>query len=241
MQPNSRQLAQHLETRQEQGLALRIEQSNLLEMAEQDFQRLIVEVEHSPLFDRLRNQHHLIRYKPFLRSDLARDFFQPQEGGAPSPGSVDIASLLEDKKGLVGVIQGLGMEKFKKYFLCPETGLDPQDIARDCGLTPDQVDRMNRLIDEFCVSSEFYFPSAIADRAVHYSRVAELSGNASGGEVRYFSPAYARGRYLVDYERFERLCASGQLSRQEAREVRLLFRKLEFINRSRFICSGYFR
>jgi len=51
-----------------------------------------------------------------------------------------------------------------------------------------------------------------------------------GFVIGYFSPHLARGRYSIDYERFEELKTAGALTQAESKEARQLFKKLELIN-----------
>jgi len=78
--------------------------------------------------------------------------------------------------------------------------------------------------------SEFYHPSNFSSDVIHYSKVASVDRDVEGFVISYFSPSFARGHYLVNYERFEELSRSGAFSKDEAREARQLFRKLELIN-----------
>jgi RNA polymerase sigma-54 factor len=79
--------------------------------------------------------------------------------------------------------------------------------------------------------SEFYHPSALSSgRGIYYSKVASIEKGPEGFVIGYLSPSYARGRYSIDYERFEELKGNGAFSTAEAREIRQLFKRLELIN-----------
>jgi len=216
----------------QQGLrqVIRMQQASMLQMSEDEFHRLIIEVERSPLFLRLCNKEKLIHYKRFPRTGISSTFYQLKEEAVADTGSLNIESLLLNKEHLVHLIQRLGMERFKRYFLFPESGMTLDGIARECDLDAVQVQEINRLIDDFSIMSEFYHPSNFSSDRIHYSKVASVDREEEGFVINYFSPLVARGRYLISYERFEELNKSGAFSRDEARETRQLFRKLELIN-----------
>jgi DNA-directed RNA polymerase specialized sigma54-like protein len=221
---------QSQQMRPELRQVLRIEQANLLEMPEDEFQKLVVEVERSPLFQRLYRQEKLIRHQRAPRTDIASGFYKLREEMVAGKGSADVESLLLNKEPVVNQIKRLGLEKFKRYFLFPESGMADEEIAEKCGLAAAEVQKINRLIDELSILSEFYNPSALSSGAVHYSKVATVHKDERGFVIGYSSASLARGRYSVDYGRFEELQAGGAFNEAERRQARQLFKKLELIN-----------
>jgi DNA-directed RNA polymerase specialized sigma54-like protein len=94
-----------------------------------------------------------------------------------------------------------------------------------------EVEKINSLINEFSVMSEFYHPSVLSSgHGIHYSKVASIERGPEGFVIGYFSPSYARGKYSIDYQRFEELKGNGAFTTAEAKEIRQLFKKLELIN-----------
>ena len=222
---------QSLETRQEQRMMAKLEQVAVLELPEEDFHRLITEVEQSPLFQRLYRKEKVVRYQRFPGTDISPHFHEIKEEVLADRGSLDIESLLLNKEGIVRQIQRLGIDKFRRYFLCPEEGMSLEEIAAECRLDLNEVKEINRLVDEFSVHSEFYHPSTLEGaRAVRYSKVASVERGKDGFVIAYFSPHLARGRYAVDHEKVEELASQGAFSEEDMREVRRLLRKLELIN-----------
>jgi len=221
---------QSLQMRQELRQFLRMEQANLLEMPEDEFQRLIAEIERNPLFQRLYQKEKLICRQRFPRTDISSGFYELKEEIIAGKGSLDVESLLLDKEHIVRQIQRLGLEKFKQYFLFSESGMTAEEIARECDMAVSEVQKINSLIDDFSISSEFYNPSALSSEAIHYSKVAIVEKSREGFVIGYFSPSFARGRYSIDYERFEQLKAGDILSETEIKQAKQLFRKLELIN-----------
>jgi len=221
---------QSLQMQQGMRQILRMEQANLLEMPEDEFYKLITEVERSPFFKKLYQKEKLIRHQRFPRTDISSSFYQLKEETVADRGSVDVESLLLNKEQIVRQIQKLGMEKFKRYFLFPESGMTLAEIARECDLEVSEVRKINNLIDELSIMSEFYHPSNVTSGVIRYSKVASVEKDEKGFVTGYFSASLARGRYSIDYERFEELKAAGAFTEAEAKEARQLFRKLELIN-----------
>ena len=225
------QLEQSLQARQEFSLIARLEQAQLLEIPEEEFNRLVRELETSSLFKELRREHRLIRFQRYAGTDISAGFFQLKDELAADPGSPDVESLLVDKEDLVGRIQAIGLENFKRYFLYPEPDMPDEDIAQECGLDLSEVQRINGLVDEVSIIAEFHTASAHSvEPGIRYSKVASIEQGPEGLVIGYLSPWYARGRYSIDYGRLEQLAADGALSNEELGKARRLFRKLELIN-----------
>ena len=221
---------QSLQMRQELSQVLRMEQARLLEIPEEEFQRLIAEIERSPLFQRLYQEAKVIRRQRFPRTDISSRFYQLKEEAVADRSSLDVESLLVNKKHIVEQIQKLGREKFKQYFLFPESGMTAEEIARECDLVVSEAQKINSLIDELSIWSQFYHPSALSPEAVHYSKIASVERDRDGFVIGYFSPSLARGRYAIDYERFEQLKTSDALSQTEVKQAKQLLGKLELMN-----------
>lgn len=224
-------LAQTLEARQEFRLYPLLQQANLLELPQDEFNRLIKEIEDSPLFRRLCRNDKIIRYQKLPRTGLSSSFYQLKEECVASPGSADVESLLTDKEHIVRLIQEIGLERFKRYFLYPEETMRAEEVAEACHLAVSEVQKINALIDDLTVMSEFYNPSALnGGQGIHYSKIASIEREGEGFVLGYFSPSLARGVYKIDHERFEELRRAGKLSESEAGEAKKLFSKLGQIN-----------
>jgi len=225
------QQTQSLQARQEFKLIIRLEQASLLEMPEEEFNKLIIEAEGSPLFRKLYRKERIIHYQRYPKTDLSSHFYQLNEEISTGTGTLDIESLLADKDSIVRQIQKIGLENFKRYFLYPELGVSVEEVAQECNLELPEVEEVNNLINEFSIMSEFYHPSTLSlGRGIYYSKVASIEKRPEGFVIGYHSPSHARGRYSIDYERFEELKGNSAFSTAEGREIRQLFKRLELIN-----------
>ncbi|MCX8126089.1 MAG: hypothetical protein N3E40_02950 [Dehalococcoidia bacterium] len=219
--------------RQEMRLSLLMEQAQVMEMPEDEFLRLVKEVEQSPLFRRLYEREKVVRRERLPGTDISRRVFELEAGTVTAPGSFDVETLLSTRDDLVNLVRKVGLENFKRYFLYPETDLGPEEISRVCGLSESEIRRLNQLVDDFSVAAEFYHPSALGDQTTRYSKVAAIEPGPEGLTIAYYSPGHARGRYVIDHERLERLKESGAFTSAEVKELSGLVRKLEMINRRR--------
>jgi DNA-directed RNA polymerase specialized sigma54-like protein len=207
-----------------------MEQASLLEMPNDEFNRLTTEIERTPLFRRLYQREGVVHYKRFPRTDISSSFYQLEEGRVVDKGSLDIESLLSGKEHVTRQIKKLGLEKFKRYFLFPESGMTLEEIARETALGVSEVQEINNLIDGFSIMSEFYHPSNVTSGVIRYSKVASVEKDKDGFIVGYLSPCLARGRYLINYERYGKLEAAGAFTEAEVKEAKQLFKRLELIN-----------
>ncbi|MFH1383077.1 MAG: hypothetical protein ABIH70_09350 [Chloroflexota bacterium] len=221
---------QSQQMRQELSQVLRMEQADLLDMPENEFLRLIDEVEQSPLFRRLHRTEKLIRYQRVPQTDLSSHCPLLKEEIASDNSSPDVEALLVNKESIIREIQKLGMEKFKRYFLFAEPEMTLEKIALECGLAIGEVQKINNLINDVAVMSEFNASPVTDSGGRHYNKVASIEKTEAGFVIGYFSPRFARGLYQIDYARFDELKKTGQFDEAEAREAKRLFKKLELIN-----------
>lgn len=221
---------QCLRLQQSPAQIMRMEQAHLLEMSHEEFSWLIAEVEKMPIFQRLLRRDKVVGYQRFPRTDIVPSFYRLREDMVADSGSIDVESLLGNKEHIINQVRKMGRERFKRYFLFPEEGVTLDEITRECGLEIAEVKEINDLINEFSIMSEFYHPSTVTSGLIRYSKVASVERDKTGFLISYFSPSLARGRYVINYERFEKLRTDGILTETEAREAGQLLRKLELIN-----------
>jgi len=207
-----------------------MQQANLLQLPDAEFNRFIAEIEQSPLFHRLYQQAKVIRYQRFAGTDISPRFYQHDVAVIADSGSLDIESLLSNRKKVIRWIERIGVEKFKQFFLYAEPGITFAEITSGCGLEKSEVAAINSLVDDFAVMSEFYHPSGFKSQMIHYTKIASIEKDRGDFVIGYFTLGYARGRYIIDYSRFEQVLANDGLSTGEIKTAREMFKKLELIN-----------
>lgn len=209
---------------------VRMQQADLLQLTDIEFHNLIIKIERSPLFQRLYHQARLIRYQRFPGSDIYPRFHQLKEGMAADAGSLDIETLISSREDVVRLIEKLGVEKFNRFFLFPEGGITSEEIAGACNLDIQEVKAINSFVNSFAIMSEFYHPPVSGAPIVAYTKIASVEKYQESFVISYFSPAYARGRYSIDYGKFHQLSADDSYDTGEIKEIKKLFKQLELIN-----------
>ncbi|MFZ7104137.1 MAG: hypothetical protein ACOWWO_15985 [Peptococcaceae bacterium] len=219
-----------LQLNQNTGQYLRIEQSNLMAMSSAELDSLIREIENNELFGRLFRDERIVRYKRFDKSDICIRRFMPDESKLIDNRTPDVESLLLKNSNIIEHIRKLGFEKFKKYFLLPEECFTENEIAANCGIPVSQVESINSIINDVAVLDEFYTASSINNGDVEYMKIASIEKNNGGFVIAYFSTLIAKGKYLIDYEKFENSLSRISSNKEEIKNARNLLKKLEMIN-----------
>ena len=188
--------------------------SQLFSLPENEFAKLIKEVEDDPLFKQLmysdNKAQKAISYKKFLGTDLSTRFYEFNENVVVD-NTFDIGSFLKEREEVIPIIERLGINRFKQYFLYNEDRIPDKEIADACNLTILDVQRTKDFVDDLAIHTEFYHPSTISPvNRIHYSKIASIEKKGSDGfAIGYFSPVLARGRYSIDYEKIENMKRRG--------------------------------
>jgi len=229
--------AQKPQTKQISRLIGKMKLSNFIELSERDFAEFVKRVEENSLFIRLtysRNKEEkAISYKRFDGTGMSRYFYELREDMVPAGDSFDLNPLLVNRGEVISIIKKLGMDKFKRYFLYNEKEMVPEEIAIECELDISDVKRINNLIDEMSIHSEFYNHSSIIEgKKIYYSKIASIEKGEDGNYyIGYFSLNLARGRYFINYEKIWNLKKNNTFSREELKKLNKLLRDLELINK----------
>ena len=216
----------------------RLTAAQWIAMREPEVQREITDLEAEPLFRKMvfgsRDQNPVLRRRRWPASSLHTGFFELKEWSAPAGESADIQAVLERHKDLVRLLRRIGREAFERYFLYGEEGKPLQEICEAVGISEEQGRRILDLILEVGAKSEFFRPGRPPDAAgFRYSCIAVIEQDPCEEDALYFrflSPHWARGRYVVDYERLEAWKRENALSSLERRRLRQVLKKIELIN-----------
>ena len=212
-----------------------------MELSETDFAKFVKRVEEDPLFLRLaypsNTEEKAISRRRFSGTVVSRYFCELREDMVPDRNSFDFNSLLKNRGEIISIIRKLGMDKFKRYFLYNEMEMVPEEIAVECDLDISAVNRINDLINEISIYSEFYNPSSIiTGEKIHYSKIASIeSGDDGSYYIGYFPPNLVRGAYSIDYEKIWNLKKKNAFSNGELKRLDTLIKDLELINRKKSI------
>lgn len=221
-----------------QTLQGRLTAAKWLSLSEPEVLGEIRELESDPLFRRLMHgsagEPPVLRRKRWPASSLHSGFYDINEQAAAASESADIQDLLEDREELLGLIRRIGRQAFETHFLYGEERKPLPDVCAELGLTEEQGRRILDLVLTVGARAEFFRPEPAARAAgLRYHCIADIEQDARDPETfffRFLSPHWARGRYLVDYERVERWKKDSALAPEERRRLRGLLKKVELLN-----------
>lgn len=221
----------------------RVKLSNFMELPEDEFRHLIKQVEDQPVFKRLlgfsNRQEKIITRQRFPQTDLASHFYQIKDEITAGSVAPDIAPLLKKRQEIIPRIKKIGEKNFKRFFLYSENNLSTERIARVCKIKPAEVKLIRELMDEISVldltqpTSVTPLSSAHTAPGVKIATIEADNGAVAGQNqfrIGYFSPAYARGRYVVDYKKLVQLKARDRFTQEESRKIERLIKQIELIN-----------
>lgn len=214
----------------------RIRLAALMEMPENKFAELVRGIERNDLFRKLLScagtSRRVISYRRFSGVGLARSFFELRDEMIRDAGGLDVETLFSARQDVLSLIQAIGMDAFEELFLRNEVELSAAAVGARCGLSIGQVEKINALMNEISVHSEFYHPSTLpSTAALRYHKVAVIDADSAGClTARFFSPKFISGRYVVDVAAIGRLKREGFFSAHELKDLDKLLRDIELIN-----------
>ncbi|TET09706.1 hypothetical protein E3J84_04795, partial [Candidatus Aerophobetes bacterium] len=220
-------------TKQVAKLMGRMKLAEFMSLPEEEFQKLIQEVENDLLFKKLvLSEIKIIRYRKLPWTKIAQPKMLPLDPTiTPSRDTLEVESFLAQEKDLISTIKKLGVDRFKKYFLHGVSGITSKEIARDCDLTLETVKRLNDFVDKFYLRSKLTESTPDNSTArIYYSTIASIEKNNGELSIGYFSPEMAKGRYLIDFDRVEKIKKVGIFAKDEIRKINSLLNKLRLIN-----------
>ena len=220
-------------TKQVAKLMGRMKLAEFMSLPEDGFQELIQEVENDPLFKKLMlPETKIIRYKKLPWTRIAQPKMLPLDPAiTPSQDTLEVESFLAQEEDLILTIKKLGVDRFKKYFLDGVSGITSKEVARQCGLTLETVKRINDFVDKFYLESKLTESREHNRTArIYYSTIASIEKENGELTIGYFSPEMAKGRYLIDFDRFEKIKKVGIFAKDEMRKIDSLLNKLRLIN-----------
>ncbi len=207
-----------------------MQQADFLQMSDLDFHKLVLEIEQNPLFVWLYQQEKLIHYSRFQGTDINAQFIDIENHILSGGSYPDIEAIIAEHPEILEIIRDIGNEKFKRYFLFPERNYSLEEIAIECNISIPEINTINVLVNEFSILSTFYHPPGATTQMLVYTCLARIEHNNKGFSITYHSPVYARGRYVIDYEKIQTILEDRILDSIDIVEVKKLLRKLEFVN-----------
>ena len=236
------------ELRTEQGLALKREQvakmigamrlSQLFSLPEDDFKKLIEDVEDDALFKKLMHEWRVIAYRRFPDTDICTQAIQIKEEITPSRDSFSVGALLDQYPEAIGVLKRIGAvigpEEFNRFLW--DIGVSAEEIVDRCDLTNEEAKVFMDFMDKFEVSKSAFSPSIYTTPGTQGLRNFRIAQIEKRGNNFVICPTAGedyliKGKYSINISKFEELIDEGRISPIEVKNIRRLFSRLDVINR----------
>jgi DNA-directed RNA polymerase specialized sigma54-like protein len=224
------------QVKQVPGLVNKIEIVKFVQLSEEEFAILIKEIEEAPLFKKIAftndKRMKVVTRERFPKSDFSKEIYELKEEIAIDKSVFDIKSVLANHKKTVILIKKMGIRKFEKYFLYNESMIPAKEISIKCNLSIKEIEKINKLINDFSIHNEFFCPTSIDHVSdISYTKVASIQENNNGDFIfAFFSPYFVRGRYEINYERLSELKRENAFSSEEKKYLNKLLHDLKLIN-----------
>ncbi|MFH1723883.1 MAG: hypothetical protein ABII00_04590 [Elusimicrobiota bacterium] len=236
--PQKPTLAMELKVQNFQLLQGRLTAAKWLSMSEPEVVKEIGELEADPLFREIMygwtQQGPILRRSRWPASALHSGFYELKEEIAAGGDTGAIHDILDARTDLVRLIQRVGVEAFERYFLYGEEGKSLPEVCRIAGISEEEGQRILDLVLAVGARSEFYRPGLVPETSgIRYHCIASIQQDPRDPEnlfFRFLSPHWARGRYVVLYDKLEDWKKRRSLSVEERRRLRQLLKRVELLN-----------
>ena len=238
--------AQRLTTRQRssqltrQKLMGRMKLGYLFALPEDKFRQLLSELENDSLFKELVQEWRIISYRKFP-GVRATSSVQLDEGAIPSRESFDLEALLSKYPQTFPILKRIGStigeDRFSRLLYSGE--VDIGSIAVECGLNQKEIRIFKAFLDEFeleKITSGFSESRIKGDVSVSAPRILPIASlERIGSELLIYPHQDAsyliKGRYSINYDRFEELYREAHLPQKKLDKISRVFKILDLINR----------
>jgi len=209
-----------------------------LSLSEDKFKTYLKKIEADPLFRELKDKYHLIEYKKFYDVSANPSSLELKEELIPQGDDVDVEVLLEKNPGALAVLKKvgntIGLKQFANFLYGSQ--LEVREIIKRCCLSPEETQIFKSFIDKFQIqsilgSSSLFLPSSFLS-----TRFFKIASIEKRGNELIICPLekenyLIKGRYSINYNRFEKLIAEKKFTKGEINRISALFKKLVLINR----------
>jgi len=230
-------LAMEQRISQKLQLVARIKLAEFLSLPEDEFGEWVRKLEENPLFQELKNRHHLINYRRFFQVVPRSSFLELKEAFISQQENINVEDLLQKDPKTSAILKKVGAivgrEKFSKLLQGKEDGM--AKIMETCNLSPEERRIFRDFINRFQLEEVFLSSSSFSGSAPHHNffRIAAIEKRDNGlficplGKESYL----IKGKYSINYSRFEGLIAAGEFSPSQINRISKVFKKLDLTNR----------
>lgn len=217
----------------------RIKLGQLFSLPEPEFRKLIKELENDSLFEELVNKWKVVSYRKFTGIRFPSTV-ELKEDHLFSSKYFDLEGLLYQNPETVPLLQKIGQligkDRFNKLL---HGGTSIRQIERECQLTPEETeifkDFLNRFELEKLTSGGSVFSSTenIPSRPTRTFRIASIEREGDKLVIYpHLKEDYlVKGKYSINYERYEELYRNRNLAQEKLNRVSKIFKMLNLVNR----------
>jgi RNA polymerase sigma-54 factor len=202
-----------------------LKMAHMAEMPEEEFEKLIKELEGGKVFDLLKTSG-AINLSEF---PAARYAARKYAGYGLNMAAADMPELADGSGDLVALIQGIGQEKFEACFL-RDAAMSDIERAEECDISIKDAEHLRDFVNRAFIQAEFESPAqASAPAAKVFSAVAGIEMDDGEPVLAFFHREIWKGRYKVDADKLAQLLPG--LGDDERKRVEKTLKKIEFADK----------
>ena len=210
-------------TRASTALMGALKLAHMAGMSEEEFEKFLKEMEGGRVFQLLKTSG-VINLAEF---PAARYAARQYAGYGLKLSGGDLPELADGNGDLVGLIQGVGQEKFEACFL-KDAVLSDVERAEECDITVADAGRLRDFVNRAFIQAEFE-GAVEAPASKVFSAVAGIEVKDGEPLLAFFHREIWKGRYKVDGEKLAQLLPG--LDPAERNRAEKMLRKVEFADK----------
>ncbi len=197
--------------------------AQMAEMSEDEFESILKKIENNRFFQLLKASG-AVHLAEFPNARYASRLYA---GYGLKLSSGDLPELADGKGDLVGLIKGIGQEKFEACFL-KDAVMSDVERAEECNITAADVARLRDFVNRAFIQAEFEGKAAAPDSKV-FSAVAGIGIENGVPVVAFFHREIWKGRYKVNGEKLSEILKDIPATEQSG--VEKLLRRMELVDK----------
>lgn len=206
-------------------------------LPEEKFSKYIKDIEEEEDFQELLHRYRIVKYRKFPGIEPAPASLEFKEEIAPAD-NFDLLELIQKDPAGWQIVRKVaietGEEKFSR-FLRGDDGMPLREFIQGCELSSEEIGKFKDFINSFQLQESFFSSDTSFSSLpqLHLCRVACIENRE--GEL-FICPVghstyLVKGRFVIDYGRWENLIQDRQIPQNRIKKMSSLFRKLDLINR----------
>ncbi|MCD6232524.1 hypothetical protein J7K28_07905 [Candidatus Aerophobetes bacterium] len=216
----------------------RMKLGEFFSLPEDKFKAYIEKIEKDPIFQELKDKYRLVRYKKFPDIKRRTSSLPLKEELVFQEGDVDIEGLLEENPKALPILKKvgeiIGINEFREFL--HKGNIKMKEIAERCSLSSQEVEIFKDFINKFQIQSVFELSPSSLSSSSPPQKLFKVAAIEKRGNNLVICPLekesyLIKGKYSINYERFQELVKNKILSSAEINRISSFLKKLDLINR----------